>query len=386
MHKAIPISAIRVGKRHRKDLGNVRSLARSIAEIGLLHPVVIRPDGVLIAGERRLQALKLLGWEKVPVNVLDLDRVIKGEIAENVFRQDFCPSEMVAIARALEPLLRKEAKARRGARTDLPENFRDVEFGETRDRLGASVGVSGRTLEKMITIVEAAERHPRKFGHLKEEMDRTGKASRPYRELLRLKDEQRVLKLKPIQGKFRTLIVDCPWEYEQPLQGRARPDYATMTQEELLALPVEQWAEDKCHLYLWATNVTMPRAVELVRAYGFQHKTILTWVKSAWGLGTYFRSQTEHVIFAIRGNMNTRSDSLSTVFYAPLGRDSEKPEQFYDLVRRASFPPYGEAFQRTPRPDFVNLYAPRNKTEDTARVISLGGLHPSRHKIAAAPQ
>jgi N6-adenosine-specific RNA methylase IME4 len=346
----------------------------------------VRPDGVLIAGERRLQALKLLGWEKVPVNVLDLDRVIKGEIAENVFRQDFCPSEMVAIARALEPLLRKEAKARRGARTDLPENFRDVEFGETRDRLGASVGVSGRTLEKMITIVEAAERHPRKFGHLKEEMDRTGKASRPYRELLRLKDEQRVLKLKPIQGKFRTLIVDCPWEYEQPLQGRARPDYATMTQEELLALPVEQWAEDKCHLYLWATNVTMPRAVELVRAYGFQHKTILTWVKSAWGLGTYFRSQTEHVIFAIRGNMNTRSDSLSTVFYAPLGRDSEKPEQFYDLVRRASFPPYGEAFQRTPRPDFVNLYAPRNKTEDTARVISLGGLHPSRHKIAAAPQ
>ena len=177
MHKAIPISAIRIGRRHRQDLGNVRPLARSIQEIGLLHPVVVRPDGVLIAGERRLQALKLLGWEKVPVNVLDLDRVIKGEIAENVFRQDFCPSEMVAIARALEPLLRKEAKARRGARTDLPENFRDVEFGETRDRLGASVGVSGRTLEKMITIVEAAERHPRKFGHLKEEMDRTGKAS-----------------------------------------------------------------------------------------------------------------------------------------------------------------------------------------------------------------
>jgi len=237
MSKTIPISTIRVGTRHRKDLGNLRSLARSIEEIGLLHPVVVRPDGVLIAGERRLQAIKMLGWKKVAVNVLDLDRVIKGEIAENVFRQDFRPSEMVAIARALEPLLRKEAKARQGARTDLPVNFRDVEFGETRERLGASVGVSGRTLEKMMTIVEAAEKHPRKFGHLKEEMDRTGKASRPYRELLRIKDEQRVLRLRPISGKFRTLIVDCPWEYEQPLQGRARPDYATMTQEQLLALP-----------------------------------------------------------------------------------------------------------------------------------------------------
>ena len=386
MHKAIPISAIRVGKRHRKDLGNVRSLARNIEEIGLLHPIVVRPDGALIAGERRLQAIKLLGWERVPVTILDLDKVIKGEIAENVFREDFRPSEMVTIARALEPLLRKEAKARRGARTDLPENFRDVLFGETRERLGASVGVSGRTLEKMMTIVEAAEAHPRKFGHLNEEMDRTGKASRPYRELLRLKDEQRVLRLRPISGKFRTLVVDCPWEYEQPLQGRARPDYATMTQEELLALPVEQWAEDKCHLYLWATNVTMPRAVELVRAYGFQHKTILTWVKNAWGLGTYFRSQTEHVIFATRGNLNTRSDSLSTVFHAPLGRDSEKPEEFYDLVRRASFPTYGEAFQRIPRPDFVNLYVPRNKNDDPGRVIALGGFHPSRSEIAAAPQ
>jgi integrase len=63
------------------------------------------------------------------------------------------------------------------------------------------------------------------------------------------------------------------------------------------------------------------------------------------------------VIFATRRNFNTRSDSLSTVFHAPMGRDSEKPEEFYDLVRRASFPPYGEAFQRTARRDFVNLYA-----------------------------
>ena len=122
--KTVPITAIRVGKRHRKDLGDIRSLARSIQEIGLLHPIVIRPDGVLIAGERRLRALKLLGWKKVPVTVLDLDKVIRGEVAENVFRQDFCPSEMVAIARALEPILRREAKARQGARTDDASRLR----------------------------------------------------------------------------------------------------------------------------------------------------------------------------------------------------------------------------------------------------------------------
>lgn len=238
----------------------------------------------------------------------------------------------------------------------------------------------------MATIVDAAEQHPRKFGHLIDEMDRTGKTSRPYRELLRLKDEQRILRLRPITGRFATIIVDSPWEYDQSLAGRARPPYATMTQDELLALPVQKWADDNCHLYCWATNATMRPALELVAAWGFQQKTILTWVKNCWGLGTYFRNQTEHVIFAIRGQRGTRSDSLSTVFYAPQQADSVKPEKFYNLVRRASFPPYGEAFQRKARPDFVNLYAPRNKNEDTARVIQSGGLHPNRPEIAAAPQ
>jgi len=165
----VPITAIRVGKRHRKDLGDIRSLARNIQEIGLLHPVVIRPDRKLIAGERRLRALKLLGWSKVPVTVLDLDKVIRGEVAENVFRQDFRPSEMVAIARALEPILRREAKARQGMRTDLRENFPDVDGGRARDKLGKYVGVSGRTLEKMMAIVEAAEKPgPQRVDHTPE--------------------------------------------------------------------------------------------------------------------------------------------------------------------------------------------------------------------------
>jgi ParB family transcriptional regulator, chromosome partitioning protein len=59
------------GVRHRRDLGDIDSLARSIAEIGLLHPIVIRPDGVLIAGERRLAACKALGWSEIPVRIME---------------------------------------------------------------------------------------------------------------------------------------------------------------------------------------------------------------------------------------------------------------------------------------------------------------------------
>jgi hypothetical protein len=50
------IDEIVIGELHRRDLGDIDGLAASIAELRLLHPVVVRPDGRLIAGERRLAA------------------------------------------------------------------------------------------------------------------------------------------------------------------------------------------------------------------------------------------------------------------------------------------------------------------------------------------
>ena len=55
---------------YRHDLGDLQGLAKSIREFGLLRPVLITPDDRLIAGRRRLEACKLLGWETIPVNVV----------------------------------------------------------------------------------------------------------------------------------------------------------------------------------------------------------------------------------------------------------------------------------------------------------------------------
>ena len=174
---------------------------------------------------------------------------------------------------------------------------------------------------------------------------------------MRAQDEERVRSLSPAQGKFRTLIIDPPWDYEWlSLAGRARPGYATMTHEELLAMDVAQWADDNCHLYLWTTNNFMTRAVDLMAHWGFQHKTVLTWVKPRWGFGSYFRNSTEHVLFGVRGELRTRSDSIATHFEAPTTDHSAKPDAFYDLVLKASYEPFGEAFQRTSRPEFTNLF------------------------------
>ena len=114
----VVINAISIGDRHRRDLGDIAGLAQNISARGLLHPIVINHDGRLIAGARRLAAAKVLGWTTVPVTVIDLEQIVLGEYAENAFRKDFSPSEMVAIAAALEPMEREKAKARQGERTD----------------------------------------------------------------------------------------------------------------------------------------------------------------------------------------------------------------------------------------------------------------------------
>jgi ParB-like chromosome segregation protein Spo0J len=180
----MPIADITVGTRHRKDLGDVDSLARSISEIGLLHPVVVTPAGDLIAGQRRLTACKQNGWTHIPVRVVDLAEIVRGELAENAERKDFLPSEIEAIRRALEPIEKAAAKERmseggKGGKVSQPSDGPV----RARDKIGALAGVSGRTVEKIAAIVAAAEAEPKKFSHLVEEMDRTGKVDRAHQQL-----------------------------------------------------------------------------------------------------------------------------------------------------------------------------------------------------------
>jgi N6-adenosine-specific RNA methylase IME4 len=291
---------------------------------------------------------------------------VRAEIAENIERLDFKPSEIDTIRQCCEDILRKQAKKRQGTRTDIQESFPESARGETRDKVGALVGVSGKTVEKIAAVVAAAKAEPEKFGHLVEEMDRTGKVNAAHRALRRAQDEKRVLGLVPVVGKHRTLVIDPPWQYDADFLGRGKPDYDTMSHEQLLALDVAAWAEDDCHLYCWVTNAMLPKAFELMEAWGFTYNTTLTWAKPKYGLGTHFRGQTEHVLFGIRGTLAVRRGDISTLFEAPTGAHSEKPDRFYEIVRAASYPPFGEAFQRTARPDFVNLFATQAPSTEAA--------------------
>ena len=154
----VRIADIRIGERHRKDMGDIEGLARSIDEIGLLHPVVVRPDGTLVAGERRIKACLLLGWQDIPVTVIDLDAIVRGECDENQKRKDWTPTEAVAIAKALEPLEREAARDRYDAtRPGVDVKFTPTERGAAMDKVADAVGMSRPTLTKAQEVIRAAE-------------------------------------------------------------------------------------------------------------------------------------------------------------------------------------------------------------------------------------
>jgi N6-adenosine-specific RNA methylase IME4 len=174
-------------------------------------------------------------------------------------------------------------------------------------------------------------------------------------------DEERILELQPRPGKYRTIVIDPAWEYDWlSIAGRAKPGYAMQTIEELHALDLKQWADPEgCILWCWKTNNFDYEANKLVAHWGWQHRTVLTWIKPApFGLGSYLRNSTEHCVLATLGDVTTRpaAASIPTHFFAPRGEHSEKPEEFYNIVRACSYPPYGEMNQRKLREDFTDLF------------------------------
>jgi ParB family chromosome partitioning protein len=93
----LPIEDIKIKKRIRKDLGDLTSLIDSLRKHGLMNPVVINKNNELIAGHRRIESAKVLGWKSIDVLVLDkiseLEK-LELEIEENVVRKDFSDDEL----------------------------------------------------------------------------------------------------------------------------------------------------------------------------------------------------------------------------------------------------------------------------------------------------
>ena len=112
----VTVDSIIVGARHRKDAGDLDALAASIDQLGLLQPITVTPNRVLVCGWRRLEAVKRLGWRSVEVwvrsGISDPVTALLAERDENTQRKDYTPLEKEALYREIKELLREDAASR----------------------------------------------------------------------------------------------------------------------------------------------------------------------------------------------------------------------------------------------------------------------------------
>lgn len=175
----------------------------------------------------------------------------------------------------------------------------------------------------------------------------------PAENLLRFSEHQ----------QFGTIMADPPWRFMNRT-GKMAPEhkrllrYETMTNEEIMDLPVASLALPQSHLYLWVPNALITEGLEVMRRWGFTYKTNIVWYKvrkdggpDGRGVGFYFRNVTELLLFGTRGNLRTLDPGRrqTNIIVSQKRRHSHKPDEQYDIIESCSPGPFLEMFARHPR-------------------------------------
>ena len=172
-----------------------------------------------------------------------------------------------------------------------------------------------------------------------------------------------------LAGDYSVIYADPPWNfatYSRKGRGRsAHAHYDCMKQAELEALPVADWAADNAVLLMWTTDPHLPRAFDLLEAWGFTYKTVgFYWAKlnrSAstehftekdffTGMGYWTRANTEQCLLATKGSPKRQGRDVRRLLVSPRREHSRKPDETYGRIERLMDGPYLEMFARTSRP------------------------------------
>jgi N6-adenosine-specific RNA methylase IME4 len=161
--------------------------------------------------------------------------------------------------------------------------------------------------------------------------------------------------------RYGAIYADPPWHFRNwSAKGTGRnavSHYECMNFAELASLPVANLAATDCVLFLWATDPLLPRALELIRAWGFEYKTVgFYWVKlnsSArsdqdffTGLGYWTRANPEQCLLATRGKPKRRGRDVRRLIVDRRREHSRKPDQVRERIERLVDGPYVELFAR----------------------------------------
>jgi len=144
--------------------------------------------------------------------------------------------------------------------------------------------------------------------------------------------------VKPIpEGKFSIIYADPPWEYEFSNSNMRDIEnhYPTLELEKIKAIKVP--ADDNAMLFLWTPAPKLEEALEVVKAWGFYHRTNIVWVKDKIGTGYYSRGKHELLLIGIKGEgigTPLPENRPESVIFAERTEHSKKPDIFYEIIEK----------------------------------------------------
>jgi N6-adenosine-specific RNA methylase IME4/ParB-like chromosome segregation protein Spo0J len=370
----INIADIKIKKGRRAvDKNKVRELADSIQEIGLLNPITVTRENVLIAGAHRVEAFKLLGKKEIPATVTDFSdlKVKLAEIDENLIRQELDEIEIGELAIKRDEILEQlgiRAKQGNNRYTDRGELNSPL---KTTAAIAKDIGISERVLQqnkqlaKNLTpeVKEIVRKHdiPKadklKLARMDKEKQRavadkikTGEAKSvidAQRKVLKEnivsqykdapKGKSKSVDIHTTKNKYRVIYADPPWAYGDSRSGAgttgATDHYPTMPLKDICALPVKDITDDNAVLFLWVTSPLLEDCFSVIKAWGFKYKASFVWDKIKHNMGHYNSVRHELLLICTKGSCVPDNAKLfDSVQSIERGEHSEKPEEFRDII------------------------------------------------------
>ena len=168
--------------------------------------------------------------------------------------------------------------------------------------------------------------------------------------------------------RYRAIHIDPPWRFKnfsEKGEGRnATSHYDCLSPEAMKALPVVDFADKDCALFLWTTDPFLPVALDIIRAWGFSYKTVgFYWAKTNrtadpsrlterdffCGLGYWTRANVEQCLLATRGSPRRLAKDVRRLIISPRREHSRKPDEVYARIERLAEGPYLDMFARESR-------------------------------------
>ena len=158
--------------------------------------------------------------------------------------------------------------------------------------------------------------------------------------------------------RYGVIYADPPWSFRNwSAKGTGRnaiSHYDCLSFDALAALPVRDIAANNCVLFLWAVDPLLDKALELIRAWDFEYKTVgFYWVKQNTksqgfftGLGYWTRANPEQCLIATRGKPRRLGKDVRKLVIEPRREHSRKPDQVRARIERLVSGPYLELFAR----------------------------------------